>query len=149
MGENDARLLKGCRVLGEFWRSGERCPEGWKAVECSCEKKSKFCKAKAQWIDLALKDGRMIEEGEYGLIMMMKASEWDATGLVMTVDISDVGPIKIGAKGNISMTELGKVTPETLPSILKIFKFFPDSQITESLVAAAPARNGVSRAENK
>lgn len=139
MSEYAARLLKGCRVLGEFWRSGERCPEGWKAVECSCENKTKFCKAKAQWVDLALKDGRMVEEGDYGLVMMMKASEWDSTGLVMTVDISDVGPIKIGHKGNISMTELGKVTPETLPSILKIFKFFPDSQITESLVAAAPA----------
>jgi hypothetical protein len=139
MSENTARLLKGCRVLGEFWRSKERCAEGWKAVECSCETKTKFCKAKAQWVDLALKDGRMVEEGEFGLAVMMKASEWDATGLVMTVEIDGVGPIKIGAKGNINMTELGKVTPETLPSILKIFKFFPDSQITESLVAAAPA----------
>lgn len=139
MVEIKERLLKGCKVLGNFWRSKERCAEGWKSTECACKPKAKFCKAKAQWVDLALQDGRMLEEGEYGTAMMMTAAEWDETGLSLIVDIQDIGKVDVGQKGVISMKELAKVTPETMPSILKIFKFFPDSQVTDEVFAATPA----------
>jgi len=140
MVEIKERLLKGCKVLGNFWRTKERCAEGWKSTECACGPKTKFCKAKAQWVDLALQDGRMLEEGEYGVAMMMRAEEWDETGLSLIVDIPDIGKVDVGQKGVISIKELAKVTPETMPSILKIFKFFPDSQVTDEVFAATPAK---------
>jgi hypothetical protein len=137
--EIPARLLRGAEKLGEFWREGLRCPRGWQSVECECEPANNFCRAKRLWVNLALQDGRMIEEGDYGLAMMMRASEWDKTGLVLKVDILDVGIIGIGKKGAIAMSEFGKASPETLPSLLKVFKFFPGAQITEEVFVGLPA----------
>jgi len=127
------RLANGARVLGKMWLDGERCPKGWKSTECECTPKSRFCKAKAQWIDLALQDGRMIEEGDYGLPLMMTASEWDNSGLTLKIEIPEVGVVGVGPKGSISMMELEKITPETMPSILKIFKFFPGAKVTDEV----------------
>jgi hypothetical protein len=137
--EIPARLLLGAEKLGEFWRAGDRCPLGWQAVECECKPETRFCRAKKLWISLALQIGRMIEEGDYGLVLMMRASEWDKTGLVLKMEIPDVGVIGVGKKGAIAMSELGKITPETLPSILKVFKFFPGAQVAGEVFVSPPA----------
>lgn len=133
LAETRQRLKNGAKVLGKMWLDGIRCPEGWKSVECGCNPKGKFCKAKKQWVDLALQDGRMIEEGDFDLILMMTAEEWDNTGLTLKVEIPDTGTIGIGPKGSIGMVELAKVSSDTMPSILKVFKCFPGSRVTDEV----------------
>lgn len=150
MADYRSRLMKGAEILGNLWREGFRCPEGWRAVECSCEPRNKFCKAKKQWVDLALLDGRMLEEGDLGIpFMMTRAAEWDATGLKLRVDIKDHGEIYIGRGGAITMAELARTTPESLPSILKVMKCFPGSQVTDNVFAGVPAEPEVQFPEKK
>lgn len=149
-----ARLLKGSRVLGQFWLAGDRCQEGWsvhgikppegvevpKAPECVCEKKSRFCKAKVQWINLAIEEGRGLLDDPYGIPLMMMASDWDATGLTLKIDLPEIGMVGIGPNGITSMTELAKISqaPESLHSMMNIWKMFPGSRVEEAVFVGAP-----------
>lgn len=143
------RLLKGARLLGEAWRAGERCSEKWRlfpvdadpayAAGCACgEGRTRFCKAKVQWLGLAKQDSRDFVEDPYGLALAMTASEWDATGLLLKVEFPGVGVVAVGTKGAIPMTELAKVSPETLASFLAIFKAFPGSKVEEAVYVGVP-----------
>lgn len=145
----NTRLLKGAKLLGDFWRAGERCPDGWdiqdiKAVQvdgkeavrhrdCVCEKKTRFCLARVFWINLALDAGRMPFDGEMALPLFMSAEEWDATGLIYNFDHLEVGLIKIGTgvTSQIPMREFVKICdlPDTMASVLKLLKAFPGSKI--------------------
>jgi len=148
------RLLKGAKVLGDFWRAGARCTEEWSSfgasldpsygLGCVCEAKSKFCKAKAQWVGLAKDDGRVSAEGPFDVALMMTAEEWDRTGLTLKVEIPDVGVVGVGGpKGVIPMKQMEKVSlaPATMASILKIFKVFPGSNVEESSFSGAPVKS--------
>ena len=75
------RLRLGAKVLGDFWRKGYRCVSGW-ATSCADEPEARthFCKAKAQWADLASSIGRCLdEESKYGVVEAMRASEFEAS----------------------------------------------------------------------
>lgn len=155
----DARLLKGAKVLGDFWRSGKRCPEGWEISDikqvqdasgkevlrhrdCACTVKTDFCVARVHWINLALDAGRDPVDGENALTIWMTGSEWDATGLVKGIHIAEVGIVKVGTGpgAQIPMKEFVKIcsVPETMASMLKLFKVFPGSKI-EGIIEGAPA----------
>lgn len=125
------RLMIGAAKMGELWLKGERCAEGWRSGECSCNPETMFCRAKKLWIRLALENGRMIEDGEFDLALLMTGREWDHTGLSLNVEFPEVGIVKIGSKGMIRMADLAKTPPETLASVLKILKNFPDSLVTD------------------
>lgn len=145
------RMLKGARLIGDFWRAGDRCAEGWRTFEvdadpayaagCACgERSTRFCKAKRQWLVLAKQGGRDLSPDPFGLALAMTASEWDATGLTMRVEFPEVGTVAVGAKGSIPMKELAKLTTETLPPILLLFKNFPGSQVSETVYAGTSAK---------
>lgn len=141
-----ARLMKGAMILGECWRAGVRCADGWRVMAenggalalegfCRCPEKNRFCKARALWIELAIVDGRDVEAGDYGLAFMMKASEWDATGLTLMIKgFAGMEDFAIGPKGQISMGGLGKVcqAPESLQSVLALMRKFPGSKAVAS-----------------
>jgi hypothetical protein len=140
----EERLMKGARIIGELWRLKERCPKGFAAEECVCEKKTRFCKAKSQWLDLALIDAREPIEGEYDLALMMKGLEWDATGLTLKWDLEGVGLINVGTKGNLKMADLIALmeNPESARSVLGLMKSFPGSQV-QSITAPQPIEAGI------
>jgi hypothetical protein len=155
------RLLKGAKVLGDFWQAGERCTEEWSSfgasldpsygLGCVCEAKSKFCKAKAQWVSMAKDDGRGAAEGPFDVALMMTAEEWDRTGLTLKVEIPDVGVVGVGGpKGVIPMKQMKIVSlaPATMASILKIFKVFPGSNVEESSFAGVPVKTEEQFASN-
>jgi len=146
-----SRLLKGATLLGEIWRSGVRCADGWRVMAedggalapdgfCRCPEKSRFCKARGLWIEIAVADGRDVEPGEFGLALMMTASEWDASGLTLYLkDFAKIKDFAVGPKGQISMEELGKVAqvPDSLPSVLALMRRFPGSKAVEIEQASA------------
>ncbi len=150
------RLKKGAVALGEYWRAGDRCMTGWgvtptaiaagedaeKAVErwaCSCEKKSRFCKAKALWFKLALMELREECDGEYAIALMMTATEWDLTGLTLKYPIKQPAPdgkvIGIGQKCRITMSTMRNLmkASETLPSVVGLIEAFPGATIESIL----------------
>lgn len=111
--------------------SKARCKSGWSADECGCLKPSRFCKAKLQWVLLAIEEGRDVEAGAFGLVHMMKASEWDLTGLVMKVEIPGTGNFRIGKEAEGTMTELANlsVEAEAAKSVLLLLKSFPGAKM--------------------
>lgn len=123
------RLRAGAKLLGELWDGGTRCGEGWvvRPGGCGCTTKTKFCKAKAQWMALATEEGRAIPRGEFTVLEVMKGSEWDATGRTVAFDIPGEGVVKAGPKGRLPRAEMVKMTPETLSSMLKLVNVFPGS----------------------
>lgn len=131
------RLVDGAGYLGKFWSAGDRCAKGWgldpqegaegQSWICACPEKSRFCKAKLLWVDLALKAGREPWTGEYGVaIMMERGSEWEATGLVITFDLGAAGRVRVGARPRAEMTfkELLRIPPEEAERLLLLVRKF-------------------------
>lgn len=146
--EVEKKLKEGAIFLGKTWREGQRCASGWDIKEtgfpegedpnkvirtwaCQCAEKSKFCKGKAQWLSLAVGDLREAVDGAYGIPLMMTAGEWDLTKLTMTVELKDIGPVKIGPGGTLIMMDLLKQmpAPEGLKSTLRVLKAFPNARV--------------------
>jgi hypothetical protein len=137
------RLKRGAAMLGELWRKGIRCSEEWSVLcpdadptliaECFCETKTTFCHAKIQWLKLAMDSGREIVDGEFGLILAMNGSEWDASGLTVKFDIPGVGIHGIGPAGVMGRQDILKLceAPDTLGSILNMMKSFPGMKVEE------------------
>lgn len=127
------RLINGSRVLGALYKSGQRCKNDWAGVcEDAPEARSKFCKGKLQWLALAVEDiGRDLSgvEDSFGLIHVMKCSEFEVTGLTMTLDNN----VKIGPSGMITATDAGRLSqdPSSIPSVLKILETFPNSKVVK------------------
>lgn len=134
------RLRNGAVALGKLWRQ-VKCPEGWRADECSCAKKSPFCAAKVQWLLLAMRDDRDPEEGDFGLALMMLASEWDQTGLRMAIDIPEAGEYKWGRGGAGLMADFGRLAknPKAALSVLVLMKSFPGSKMEFPKEETVPA----------
>lgn len=125
------RLLAGAKLLGELWRRGERCSLGW-SMECKDPlPRNRFCRAKLQWVRMAEDvDGRIFCPGEYAVIEAMKASEFDATGLVAVVQTPKGGRIKVGPGGNFdSMAKLALVAGESGGALASLMFMFPDAQL--------------------
>lgn len=133
------RLRKGAQVLGALWRSKQRCSLGWGLaghetlpIVCDCQVETRFCKGKRQWALLALEAGREFILGEHGLALMMTASEWDETGLVMNVEIDgEAEHLKVGRAGQMKMADLAAISsdPETGRKMLGLLKAFPGSKV--------------------
>lgn len=144
----EERLRKGATALGNTWRAGQRCGTGWgvtisdfpdgetseKAVErwaCQCTPRTDFCKAKALWFRLAMIELRDLVEGEYGVPMMMTATEWDLTKLTMKVEYEKLGQVVIGPGGTLTMSDLKKhmKAPQDLQATLLVLKTFPGARV--------------------
>lgn len=128
------RLKKGAIFLSQLWKVPEqRCTAGWSLDVCTCVPLKKFCSARLLWITLAVEECRDLEEGPYGLALAMTASEWDATGLTMKIEHSEVGVISIGSPQECvtGMVDIGKMmdAPEVLASTLRVLKAFPKSKV--------------------
>ena len=145
------RLKKGAEILGKLWREGVRCGEDWsvlcpadnplEATDCFCEPKNKFCLAKKQWLSLVIDDPREefhgplgireIEQGPFGILMTMRGTEWDATGVTVQFDFPGIGLHGIGPKGIMSRGDLIKLfkEPSTLSAIIKLMKKFPGMKV--------------------
>jgi hypothetical protein len=156
--ETEGRLKKGAALLGELWRAGERCAQGWdirvadipeNAVNaeesmlgwaCACAKPNRFCKSKRHWFKLALCELREVVEGPFGMTSMMNAEEWDLTGLTRKMEFPGVGVVSIGANGVMLATDLEKLqeAPETLESIVKLLKAFPKARVMAVLPPPPP-----------
>jgi len=152
------RLLEGAKTVGALWRAGERCQTtGWavKGLEnaescedqfdpdelCKCGvKATRFCKAKVQWMLLAMAEPREIATGEFGFALTMKGSEWDASGLSLIWKVADVGDLKIGKKGALTMKELKELMAEPLAATatLRLIRAFPGAKVEFEKEEKAP-----------
>jgi hypothetical protein len=144
------RLKRGAAILGDLWRKGVHCNEEWgvlcpeedpfKAVDCFCDPKTPFCKAKKQWLDMASREGRDLVQGPFGLMITMEGSEWDASGLSVKFDFPDVGAHLIGPKGIMGRQDMIKLTesPDALASIVRMMKAFPGMKVEEVSNPAEP-----------
>lgn len=174
MADNDlpvsARLLKGAKTLGKLWQEAKCATAGWSVRRtadgkdfepCACEPKTRFCKAKAQWLKLAAEEpqetvegdpapttkGREIVEGDYGLALTMKGLEWDATGLTLHWPLEGVGTVKVGPKGGLDMKLLMELRrdPASAIAAMKVMMKFPNSKMefetaeSDEKAAGAPA----------
>lgn len=104
------RLINGCRTIGDVFRAGGRCANGW-SQNCRCSEKSLFCIAKDRWIDLLCElykvdpvALRAKEDREYFLVEVMTLSQLEATGLTIRVISIGLPLIRFGPKGT-SMRE--------------------------------------------
>lgn len=152
------RLLDGARTLGKLWREAKCATAGWSVRKtpggngfeaCSCEPKTRFCKAKMQWLKLAAEEPREIVEGDYGLVFgTMKGLEWDATGLTLHWELEGVGTVKVGPKGGLNMRLLMDLRrdPASAVAAMKVMMKFPNSKMefetaeTDGAAAAAGAK---------
>jgi hypothetical protein len=131
------RLLAGAKVLGTLWKKKVRCKEGWRIVwedghpDCPCVPQGNFCKAKLQWVMLAIEAGRDLSEGPFGLIETMTVSEVDALGIPVGAAIEGVGPFRIGIGGNAEAKYLAELAkdPESANHIFALMKAFPGSKM--------------------
>jgi hypothetical protein len=129
----EERLKNGAKILGQLFRSGQRCEEGW---ACGCSRKiSKLCIAKGQWLALAVQAGRPLpdQDGPYALIETMTPAEFDASGLTLTAEIHEIGTVKIGPKGQMSMADLLTlaVDPASAKGTFKVLQGFPGSRVVK------------------
>jgi hypothetical protein len=99
------RLLKGAKVLGHLWKSGNRCGNGW-ALHCSDPEggEHEFCRAKDKWIGLLEDLGaqRLTDvdpKSPFGILEAMTVRELEATGLTVNVDVRGLGPCPFGPAG--------------------------------------------------
>lgn len=124
-----SRLLRGAKVLADFWRAGQRCEAGWDPL-CPEGVNADFCKAKLQWVQLAYP--REFGSGPFSIIEAMTVAEFEASGLTIEIDHPTHGHIKIGPKGPLSMTELSLMymDPDAVPATLKIMEAFPSAKVT-------------------
>lgn len=141
------RLKKGAGVLGQIWKDPtQRCVAGWSIDGCTCEFPNKFCKARIQWLTLAVEDGRELQEDPYGIALAMTASEWDSTLLSMKIEHPKVPPFFVGANQDSIMTMADMVKlmeePDVLESMYYVLKAFPKAKvqgIEEAAVAPGAA----------
>lgn len=129
------RLRNGARIMAELWRSGQRCTAAWSASgACACPKRSKFCVARRQWIDLMLEtdsdnQARGIEADDsedhpFALFEAMLSSELAATGFTIHVE----NGVKVGPAGSATVKlavevvsgDAGGAAP--LATLLRTFK---------------------------
>lgn len=139
------RLKRGALILGDLWKKNIRCAEEFgvlcseadplRAVDCFCEPKTPFCKAKMQWLGIAADIGREIFSGEIGLIETMSGAEWDASGLTVKFEFQDVGVHGVGPKGVMGRDDLLKLaeSQDTLASVFRLMKTFPGIKVQEVL----------------
>jgi hypothetical protein len=80
---------------------------------------------------LAMAEPREIVTGEFGLALTMTGSEWDASGLTLIWDVPEVGALKIGRKGALSMKELKGLMaePQSGRTTLRLIKAFPFAKV--------------------
>ncbi len=127
------RLRHGSKILGNYWRRGDRCASKW-AISCedASDQQTHFCRAKMQWVELALSQGREFSEtSQYAIIEAMKLSEFEASALTMQVEHPTHGLVKVGPKGPLSLRELGTLAavPGAVPGTLKVMTAFPGARI--------------------
>lgn len=125
------RLVRGASVMGRLWREGKKCERIW-AFDCNCDeaKKTDFCKAKAQWTKLYLEGGREIDfGGDFGIIEAMTSGELNASGLTLTLDVPEIGKVKVGPKGDLPWADFCRLGAEVLPTVMKVLKAFPGSKV--------------------
>jgi len=129
------RLLAGAKMLGELWGKGETCESGHWSLLCSCEKPTKFCRAKKLWADLAKQDvgnGRdwpcdeITEAGPFALVETMRLSEADAAGIQVAVMMRGGGRLAIGVGGQITFAEFAKQikAPESAQGLFQVLTQF-------------------------
>ncbi len=131
--DSTTRLLVGAKVLGDLWRRGERCTTKWGA-SCSDSGggKSNFCKAKLQWVTLALSCGSTIDhKSEYAVIESMMASEFDASRLTMTIKHPTHGQMRVGPKAPLALGDLTVLADaqEHVRGTIKVLEAFPGATI--------------------
>lgn len=131
------RLRKGAQMLGALWRSNQRCTFGWDVaghedllILCDCKTETRFCKAKRQWVTLAM-TGRKLVVGEYGMAFMMDEVEWDETGLSLRIEVDGKLEVKVGKAGQMKMADFAAISsdPETGRKMLGLLKAFPGSKV--------------------
>lgn len=130
------RLVRGAAVLGRLWREEKRCDLGL-AFDCFCadEKLSEFCRAKRQWTKLFCETGRDgIDFGPsdgngFGVIEAMTSAELNASGLTLTLDMDQIGKVKVGPKGDLPWADFCKLGGEILPTVMEVLKAFPGSRV--------------------
>lgn len=129
------RLLAGARMLGALWASGQRCTAGWTFdLACACEKQSKFCLARRQWLEMVSSDQdpeRCLHgAGENGLVEVMLSSELAAARITIKLDTGDM----IGPKGQVQVKDaaIAAVNPAGAAGILKLLKTFKGSRVVQS-----------------
>jgi len=128
------RLLRGAKILGALWRSGQKCKLGWNIdgtdpdlVLCRCENPTKFCAAKKQWFQLVLCERDPIP-GLNGLALMMSGQEWDETGCGFRIGSLVVGTSK---DSRMSMRDYHALSsdPESAEKIIRLLERFAGSKV--------------------
>lgn len=139
------RLLAGAKMLGNLWRRGKRCARAWAIGDadilatvtplvfagCACEPRTDFCKARWLWITLAVQAEQELADGDHGLALSMSSSQWDATGLTITLPVEGGANVAVGPKGSMSMKHFRELAkdPKAAQSIFSLLKVFPKARV--------------------
>ena len=139
------RLKNGAKKLGELWRKGLRCPEGWSGMLCQCPEPGLFCQARNLWLQLVCHDidesrGWLDSDSPYGIIQVMRLTEFEETGLVMMQDIPDLTDVPLGGEG-VGLRQLHSMrdAPEAARDVIATLKAFPGALVLGVEETAAPA----------
>lgn len=120
------RLIAGAKMLGELWRAGVRCKDGW-MVSCSCEPMTKFCRAKGLWVKIAQEAGRTFDQEP--IVGGMTAQEIKASGVTVQIHVPEHGLVKFGPDPDAIDPEVLSLPRDVLVSIVGIMKVFPKAKV--------------------
>jgi len=132
------RLVNGAKLIGQLYRSGQRCGAGWKfGCPDAAQAKTKLCRAKGQWEALAAQAGQKIPDdqappSDFEFIGELSIKQLVASGFTMTVDLGDGQPIKVGPAGVIPVADFVGMArdPQGMEGVLKVLREFPGSKVT-------------------
>jgi hypothetical protein len=138
----EQRLVNGARIMGTFWRAGDRCISGW-AIDCHEleSSRSRICKAKLQWVELALTVGREILDEKYGVVLAMTNDEFEAAGLTVVLEIPERGTLRLGPKGGMTARQYLDLAehPDGLAAVMRVLGAFPGSKMVGKELEAPAA----------
>lgn len=132
-----ARLVNGSRLLGQLWRDGIRCQDGWRA-KCDCENPTRFCRAKVQWASMVAtvlerRGGDDVFSGtDFEIVEAMTGQELVSSGLTLNLEVPGFGRLKVGPKGDVGYDVVAAASQTDimgLKAILAVIKKFPGSKV--------------------
>ncbi len=104
------RLFKGAAYLGDVWREGFRCVDGWKGT-CRCgSEETAFCRGKNRWIRILLEchggwPYELTGNEDFAVIEAMTVKQFGTTKLTARVELPGMDtPLRMGLAGTVWTT---------------------------------------------
>ena len=104
---------------------------------CRCPEPGLFCKGRNLWLELVCHDidesrGWLDDESPFGLVQVMRLSEFEESGLKISHDIPDLKDVPLGGDGDgVGLRDLYMMRedPAAARDVIATLKAFPGARV--------------------